>query len=84
MIRCGPCKMMVPVLEDIATRMDNELKVAKVDTDKYPRLGSRFQVEALPTLILFDKGEVVDRYIGYMNADELEVAVKKVRFIRYK
>lgn len=46
----------VPVLEELAGRMENDLKVAKVDTDKYPRLGSRFQIEALPTLILFNKG----------------------------
>jgi thioredoxin-like negative regulator of GroEL len=70
--------MMVPVLEDLAGRMENDLKVAKVDTDKYPKLGSRFQVEALPTLILFNKGQIVDKYVGYMNADDLEVAVKKV------
>ncbi len=69
---------MVPVLEDLAGRMENDLKVAKVDTDKYPKLGSRFQVEALPTLILFNKGQIVDKYVGYMNADDLEVAVKKV------
>ena len=46
----------MPVLEELAGRMENDLKVAKVDTDKYPRLGSRFQIEALPTLILFNKG----------------------------
>lgn len=74
---CGPCKMMQPVLEDIAGRMEDEIKVAKVDTDKSPRLGGRYQVEALPTLILFNKGEVIERYIGYMTADELEKAVKK-------
>jgi len=74
---CGPCRMMQPVLEEIAGRMEAEIKVAKVDTDKSPRLGNRYQVEALPTLILFSKGEVVERYVGYISADELEVAVKK-------
>lgn len=73
---CGPCRMMQPVLEDIAARMENEIKVAKVDTDRSPTLGNRYQVEALPTLILFSKGQIVDRYVGYMTADELEVAVK--------
>ena len=72
---CGPCKMMQPILEDIAGRMEDKIKVAKVDTDRSPRLGARYQVEALPTLILFNKGEVVDKYIGYMTADELEYAV---------
>ena len=72
---CGPCKMMVPVLEDIAARMESDIKVAKVDTDRSPTLGHRYQVEALPTLILFHKGQPVERYVGYMSADELERAV---------
>lgn len=75
---CGPCVMMQPVLEDIAGRMENDIKVAKVDTDKSPRLGGRYQVEALPTLILFNKGQVIERFVGYMTADELELAVRKV------
>jgi thioredoxin len=73
---CGPCVMMQPVLEDVAGRLENEAKVAKVDTDKSPRLGARYQVEALPTLILFFKGQVVDRYVGYRNADDLEREVR--------
>ena len=73
---CGPCVMMQPVLEDVAGRLENEAKVAKVDTDKSPRLGARYQVEALPTLILFYKGQVIDRYVGYRNADELEREVR--------
>jgi thioredoxin len=63
---CGPCRMMQPVLEEVATRLENEAKVAKVDTDKSPRLGSRYQVEALPTLVLFFKGE--SRKYGYLNS----------------
>ena len=72
---CGPCKMMQPVLEDIAGRMEDRIKVAKVDTDKSPKLGAKYQVDALPTLILFNNGQVVERFIGYMTADELEYAV---------
>lgn len=52
---CGPCQMMQPVLEDIANRFEGQAKIAKVDTDKSPNLGSKYQVEALPTLILFNK-----------------------------
>ncbi|KAJ1433784.1 thioredoxin-like protein [Ochromonadaceae sp. CCMP2298] len=68
--------MMQPVLEDVANRLDNVAKIAKVDTDKSPRLGNRFQVEALPTLILFSKGKVVERFMGYRSADDLEAEVK--------
>lgn len=74
---CGPCQMLKPELEIVAGRMEDEIKVAKVDTDKSPRLASRYQIEALPTLILFHNGEVVERYMGFMRADELEQTVKK-------
>ncbi len=76
--------MMVPVLEDIAGRLENEIKVAKVDTDKSPRLGNKYQIEALPTLILFNKGQVVERFLGYRTADELEKEIKKVIHIQWK
>lgn len=56
---CGPCVMMQPVLETLASRLGDEARVAKVDTDKSPRLGSRYQIEALPTLVLFHKGNVL-------------------------
>ena len=74
---CGPCVMMQPILEDVAGRLENEAKVAKVDTDKSPRLGAKYQVEALPTLILFYKGQVIERYVGYRSADDLEKEVRR-------
>jgi len=78
---CGPCKMMQPVLEDVANRLDSEAKIAKVDTDKSPRLGNRFQVEALPTLVLFDKGQEIERFMGYRGADELENEIRNVSLV---
>lgn len=77
LIKCGPCQMMQPVLEDLASRLEDQARIAKVDTDKSPRLASRYQVEALPTLILFHKGKVIEKYIGYKSADELEQEIKK-------
>ena len=74
---CGPCKMMKPVLEEIAGRMEADIKVAKVDTDRSPTLGNRYNIEALPTLVLFYKGQPVDRYVGYLNADDLEKQVRQ-------
>eukprot|EP00607_Mallomonas_marina_P006012 CAMPEP_0182428222 /NCGR_PEP_ID=MMETSP1167-20130531/21616_1 /TAXON_ID=2988 /ORGANISM="Mallomonas Sp, Strain CCMP3275" /LENGTH=97 /DNA_ID=CAMNT_0024610973 /DNA_START=247 /DNA_END=540 /DNA_ORIENTATION=+ len=75
---CGPCVMMQPILEDVAQRLENEARVAKVDTDKSPKLGSRYEVEALPTLILFYKGKEVERFIGYSTADELEKQIRQI------
>eukprot|EP01039_Chlorochromonas_danica_P008451 gene8451-9317_t len=74
---CGPCRMLQPVLEDVANRLENVAKVAKVDTDKSPRLGSKYDVEALPTLILFYKGRVLQRFVGYRTADVLEREVRE-------
>jgi len=73
---CGPCVMMGPVLEQVAGKLEGIAKVAKVDTDKSPKLAARYQVEALPTLILFYKGKVLDKFLGYMPADELEKVVR--------
>ena len=75
---CGPCQMMQPVLEDVAGRLEGKALVAKVDTDKSPRLANKYQIEALPTLILFHKGQIVEKFMGYMTADELEGQVTKV------
>ncbi len=75
-IWCGPCVMMGPVLEQVAGKLEGIAKVAKVDTDKSPKLAARYQVEALPTLILFYKGQVLDKFLGYMPADELEKVVR--------
>ena len=75
---CGPCKMMVPVLEQLAASMEGEAMIAKVDTDKSPKLASRFSIEALPTLILFYKGKPVETFQGYLPADQLEVKVRQV------
>lgn len=69
---CGPCVMMAPVLEQVAGKLEGVAKVAKVDTDKSPKLAARYQVEALPTLILFYKGKILDKFLGYISAEDLE------------
>lgn len=75
---CGPCRMMTPVLQDIAGRFENIAKIAKIDTDKAPNIAAKYQVEALPTLILFYKGEIIDRYVGYRDASTLEKELVQV------
>lgn len=75
---CGPCQMMQPVLEDVASRLEGKALVAKVDTDKSPRLANKYQIEALPTLILFHKGQIIEKFMGFMSADELEGKVTSI------
>lgn len=61
---CGPCKMVAPVLEEIATEKAGALTVAKIDVDENPGIARDFQVVSIPTMILFKNGQPVKRIIG--------------------
>ena len=61
---CGPCKMIAPVLEELAGEKAGELTVAKLDVDANPETARNFQVVSIPTLILFKNGEPVKRIVG--------------------
>jgi thioredoxin 1 len=61
---CGPCRAIAPAVEEIATEFRGRLKVVKVDVDNEPDVATRFNVQGIPTLIVFKGGEVVERLIG--------------------
>ncbi|MFI0367201.1 thioredoxin [Actinomadura sp. 1N219] len=61
---CGPCRMIAPVLEQIAAEQDGKIKIAKLDYDSNPETPNKFGVMGLPTLLLFKKGEVVEQVVG--------------------
>lgn len=61
---CGPCRMVGPIVEELAGDFDGRAKVGKVDVDAAPALAQRFGVESIPTLIYFKGGKEVDRFIG--------------------
>ncbi len=68
---CGPCQMMSPILEQVGTQMTNRVQVVKIDTDKYPGIASKYGIQSLPTLVLFKKGQPVERIEGAMQASQL-------------
>ena len=68
---CGPCQMMSPILEQVGTQMRSRVQVVKVDTDKYPGIASKYGIQSLPTLVLFKKGQPVERIEGAMQASQL-------------
>lgn len=68
---CVPCKMIAPVLQELAEENGNRLKVVKVNVDENPDLASRFDVMGIPTMILFKDGEVVDSFSGAMSKQAL-------------
>ena len=63
-IWCGPCKMIAPVVEELAKEYDGKLKVAKMDVDANPRTAMQFGIRSIPTLLVFKSGQVVEQIIG--------------------
>jgi thioredoxin 1 len=61
---CGPCKMIAPVVEEIASEYDGKLKVGKVDVDNNPEVPLKFGIRSIPTLMIFKGGKVVEQIIG--------------------
>ena len=68
---CGPCQMMAGILEQVNAQIKDQVKVIKIDTEKYPQLASQHQIHALPTLILFKQGQPVERIEGVVPAEQL-------------
>jgi thioredoxin len=68
---CGPCQMMVPILEQVNNQLKDRLRIVKIDTEKYGNLASQYQISALPTLVLFKQGQPVDKIEGVMQAQQL-------------
>ena len=68
---CGPCKMLAPILEELAADVGDDVKIAKVNVDENPESASRFGVMSIPTLILFKDGQPVDKVVGLNSKENL-------------
>ncbi len=68
---CGPCRMIAPIVDQLATEYDGKIKVAKLDADTNPNVMETFRVMGIPTLILFKGGQAVERITGYMPKERL-------------
>ncbi|HET7719370.1 MAG TPA: thioredoxin [Acidimicrobiales bacterium] len=68
---CGPCKMIAPILEEIAGEHDGKLRIGKLNVDDNPSVAQRFEVMAIPTLILFKDGQVAKRLVGAKGKGQL-------------
>jgi thioredoxin 1 len=74
---CGPCKMIAPILEDVAGELGDTARICKINVDEQGELSSKFKILSIPTLILFKNGEVFDKLVGARSKDELKEFVKK-------
>jgi thioredoxin len=68
---CGYCKALAPILDQVKAQMGDRIQVVKIDSEKYPQLASQYQVQALPTTLLFVDGELASRIKGVMQAPNL-------------
>lgn len=75
---CGPCKMITPVLEDIAKTHGDKLVVAKVNTDENPEWAINKGVQGIPTILFIEKGEVVDRLVGAAPPPEIKARAESL------
>lgn len=68
---CGPCKMMAPVLEELSDEYNDKLVVGKLDVDENPETAQKYGIMSIPTLLVFQNGEVVKQLVGYKPKNDL-------------
>jgi thioredoxin 1 len=68
---CGPCHRIAPLVEEIASEHDGRLKAARIDVDRNSSIATRYGVRGIPTLILFKRGQPMERLVGYMPKPQL-------------
>jgi thioredoxin 1 len=72
---CGPCRMIAPIMEELAVKYDGQVKITKLDVDSNPKSAARFGVRSIPTILFFKDGQVVDQVIGAVPKAALEAKV---------
>lgn len=74
---CGPCKMIAPIFEEVASELTN-CKFVKVNVDECPNLAGKYQVSSIPTIMVFKKGAPVKTLVGFMPKNQLKEAIEKL------
>ena len=76
---CGPCKMMTPILQDLKKQMGDDITILKIDVDKNPKAAAAYNVQGVPTLIIFKKGLIKWRQSGVVSAKQLQSILNSVK-----
>ncbi|MBO1058757.1 MAG: thioredoxin [Dolichospermum sp. JUN01] len=74
---CGPCRMVAPVVEEIAEQYEGQIKVVKVNTDENPEIASKYGIRSIPTLMIFKGGDKVDMVVGAVPKTTLATTLEK-------
>lgn len=74
---CGPCRMVSPIVEELAEDYEGQIKVAKVDVDESQRTAQKFNVRSIPSILFFKDGEHVDTVVGAVPKQQLEAKIEK-------
>ena len=75
---CGPCRMMAPVIEELAEEYDGKVKIGKLDVDENSDIAARYGVMSIPTIILFKDGEIFSKSVGLQDKEVLKNAIKEM------
>jgi len=73
---CGPCKMVGPVIEDLAGEFEGQTSVCKVNVDEMPDVASQYKIMSIPTVMIFKNGEIVDKAVGVRTKEEYQNMIK--------
>lgn len=73
---CGPCRMLSPVVDQIAEEMGDQIKVGKLNVDEQAYIARKYKIMSIPTLIVFENGEVVNQSVGFINKQQIAAMVQ--------
>jgi thioredoxin 1 len=75
---CGPCRLIAPVVEELAAKYQGQVKVGKLNVDDHPQVAAQFRIMNIPTLLFFKGGQEVDRIVGVVPKEELTRRIESV------
>lgn len=76
---CGPCKMMAPILQDLKRQMGDDITILKIDVDKNPQAAAAYQIQGVPTLIIFKSGAIKWRQSGVVGVKQLQSVLNSIK-----